>query len=625
MTSSPNQHPSIQEQHHGRSGESKSLRYLLNPNRNSVVVGEEDVVEETDNAVVTNFFDHIYQHSVAIYRTNGNTDTNNISANSTSMYTYTPWSPSTVTGSSLPSNPLTDVLENGYSMWYDLMNEQVPLQQQRRRDPQPEQNRSDILIFQNQQIVSLDDNGDHENDNGLIQRYSSRVRTTTINDKNSDKDDDATTSTDPPLVILNLHAAYLDGCSIVMNHADTLHPTIAALCDDLQSSFPHVYANVYVTPISTQTVPAHADDRDVFIVQVLGCKLWTIYANIPVPFPYPHEQVGKSTALPVPDQVRQGPILFQSILQPGDVLYIPRGYVHEAQCVPFTAASNTSATPPRPLFGSFHITIAIATHDWSLLGILRNATSDILSSTQLLPVHYRKAIDRQFGQHPTLLLEPSSSSSPPPVSQLPPLAIPESNRRDSSIVSNNAVVQLQQQIDTVLRLLQQEITVSNINQALYNKYTFHNQRASQQRNHMIQQYVTKQQQRMNDITLIHSDDIGTLIGYEASRTVTLQTYVRAVTDQEKKQIATHSNHPQQMGLNVRPEIYEDIMTILHHVKTHTSQSFQVFQLQSLIVVNNSNVSSNNHTICDMTLLSFARRCVELGALAIVPVSNATIE
>ena len=43
----------------------------------------------------------------------------------------------------------------------------------------------------------------------------------------------------------NYFAAYLDGCSVVINHADGQSPWLAALCDDLQQggTFPHACAN----------------------------------------------------------------------------------------------------------------------------------------------------------------------------------------------------------------------------------------------------------------------------------------------------------------------------------------------------------------------------------------------
>ena len=81
----------------------------------------------------------------------------------------------------------------------------------------------------------------------------------------------------------DLFHAYLDGCSVVINHADRSCPQIARLCLDLQTSFPHVYANTYVTPPNSQAVPPHADDRDVFIIQLVGKKQWKVYQTVPIP------------------------------------------------------------------------------------------------------------------------------------------------------------------------------------------------------------------------------------------------------------------------------------------------------------------------------------------------------
>jgi len=101
------------------------------------------------------------------------------------------------------------------------------------------------------------------------------------------------TTRGPHRVQPNLIHAYLDGCSIVLNHADELCPYLATLCSILQLSFPHAYVNTYVTPTQSQAVPPHADDQDVFVIQVYGEKEWKVYRNIPIPYPYPHEPIGK--------------------------------------------------------------------------------------------------------------------------------------------------------------------------------------------------------------------------------------------------------------------------------------------------------------------------------------------
>ena len=150
-----------------------------------------------------------------------------------------------------------------------------------------------------------------------------------------------------PLYGNDLFAAYLDGCSIIMNHVDRLCPNTAALCEDLQKTFPFAYANAYLTPPASQAVAAHADDRDVFVIQVYGQKAWRVYEEIPIQYPYPHEQVGKN-GMPVPPSVLEGPCSIDTVLRPGDVLYIPRGHVHQATT--YTQGDDEAIQP------SFHIT-----------------------------------------------------------------------------------------------------------------------------------------------------------------------------------------------------------------------------------------------------------------------------
>lgn len=147
------------------------------------------------------------------------------------------------------------------------------------------------------------------------------------------------------------HAAYLDGCSIVVNHLDKASLSVHSLCVDLRKDFPHAYANMYLTPPDSQAVAPHADDRDVIVVQLAGSKSWKVYPDPPIAFPYVEEQVGKSEKYPVPQATLDAKPLLDTELNVGDILYMPRGFVHEAL---------TNETGP-----SLHLTIALATADWS--------------------------------------------------------------------------------------------------------------------------------------------------------------------------------------------------------------------------------------------------------------------
>jgi ribosomal protein L16 Arg81 hydroxylase len=354
----------------------------------------------------------------------------------------------------------------------------------------------------------------------------------------------------------SLFAAFLDGCSIIVNHADFFSPWIAALCQDLQLSFPHAYANTYLTPAGCQAVSAHADDRDVLVIQIVGSKEWKVYEKIPIPYPYPHEQVGKSD-LEVPDEVLQGPVLMKRIMRPGDVLYMPRGYVHEAR-----------ALQSEP---SFHVTIALATHDWTLAGLMSNATQKLLTTI----VDYRMAVPRHVGMRDWMQV---------------PVADKEG---------------LQQHIQEAFELLQREITAKAIHDNLQHKYEQHNRRACSVRMKLIHE---KRLPKQSTAAVLSSLPV---VGREASRRVSLSTSIRVATDEEKASLPPTQ---QPRGLHVREETYDGIIFILQRLKGDTALQCRVKDLKSIIP---SIDSAPNELICDLTLLCFARQCVELGAIAIV--------
>ena len=142
---------------------------------------------------------------------------------------------------------------------------------------------------------------------------------------------------------------YLDGGSVILNKLDLAWLPIGQLCTALRKHFLHVFAVMYLTPRSSRAVPAHTDDQDVIILQLEGSKEWCIYGN-PIELPYSHEQLGKQSPI---DRKRLGPPLLRTTLRPGSVLYMPRGFAHEAR--------STDEG------GSLHVTLTIQTSDlcWS--------------------------------------------------------------------------------------------------------------------------------------------------------------------------------------------------------------------------------------------------------------------
>ncbi|MEQ1574232.1 MAG: cupin domain-containing protein [Vicinamibacterales bacterium] len=85
--------------------------------------------------------------------------------------------------------------------------------------------------------------------------------------------------------------------------------------------------NLYLTPPTKTGFPPHFDITDVFIVQCIGRKEWRIF----------NEYSGK-TELPLmetdwdPDRFVPTAPAEAMALSPGDVLYLPRGAMHQAFC-----------------------------------------------------------------------------------------------------------------------------------------------------------------------------------------------------------------------------------------------------------------------------------------------------
>lgn len=81
-----------------------------------------------------------------------------------------------------------------------------------------------------------------------------------------------------------------------------------------------VGSNVYITPQESQGLPPHYDDVEVFILQLEGEKRWRLYKpTVPLAREYslePEDRIGNPT--------------HEFTLKPGDLLYFPRGTIHQA-------------------------------------------------------------------------------------------------------------------------------------------------------------------------------------------------------------------------------------------------------------------------------------------------------
>jgi hypothetical protein len=113
-----------------------------------------------------------------------------------------------------------------------------------------------------------------------------------------------------------------DGATLVLDSVDELHRPIRRIAESLERVFHvRVQVNSYAGWRSSHGFDLHWDDHDVFILQVAGRKHWQVY-DVTRPYPLGRD-VMRSTTPPTE-------VLWEGLLQSGDLLYIPRGWWHVA-------------------------------------------------------------------------------------------------------------------------------------------------------------------------------------------------------------------------------------------------------------------------------------------------------
>lgn len=178
--------------------------------------------------------------------------------------------------------------------------------------------------------------------------------------------------------INQLYDAYCQGNTIILEGLHERWKSISIFSRHLESFFNHpVNVNMYLTPRDSQGFSPHFDTHDVFILQVEGTKHWRIYDSflcLPSPMMDESQQFIAQDKLCAP--------LYEVVLNAGDLLYIPRGYVHEA------LTSDCS---------SLHLTVGIATFSWADL------ISNALRSVSEQNVSFRKSLPIGFLNHDEMI------------------------------------------------------------------------------------------------------------------------------------------------------------------------------------------------------------------------------
>lgn len=89
-----------------------------------------------------------------------------------------------------------------------------------------------------------------------------------------------------------------------------------------------VSANAYLTPQGSQGFAHHYDTHPVLIVQTAGSKTWQLHRPLYTD-PLEHQPFGKLELSEQQwEQLRHGTPFLEAVLHPGDLLWIPRGWIH---------------------------------------------------------------------------------------------------------------------------------------------------------------------------------------------------------------------------------------------------------------------------------------------------------
>jgi ribosomal protein L16 Arg81 hydroxylase len=167
--------------------------------------------------------------------------------------------------------------------------------------------------------------------------------------------------------VARLYQEFADGSTIILPQLHARLPQLAALCRNLEHEFSARFqTNIYLTPGGAQGFKRHYDSHDVFILQIAGRKHWRLY-DTPVALPLRGQEFRPGA--------EPGAESAAFTLEPGDVAYVPRGMMHDAE-------SDDEM--------SLHITVGVLARTWHDLFV------EAVSGVSLNDVAFRRSLPTGF-------------------------------------------------------------------------------------------------------------------------------------------------------------------------------------------------------------------------------------
>jgi lysine-specific demethylase/histidyl-hydroxylase NO66 len=176
--------------------------------------------------------------------------------------------------------------------------------------------------------------------------------------------------------------AFAEGATIVLQALHRQWTPVARFCRELELALTHpVQANAYVTPAVSRGFSIHHDTHDVFVLQTHGRKAWRVYEPL-IELAGKEQRWSKELGDP-------GPPILNAELRPGDSLYIPRGFPHDAE-----AREEVS----------IHVTVGILARTW--LDVWRHVMREAADHAP-----FREALPVGFARSPETLAERIAAES----------------------------------------------------------------------------------------------------------------------------------------------------------------------------------------------------------------------
>lgn len=146
-----------------------------------------------------------------------------------------------------------------------------------------------------------------------------------VDAKNPDLKEPAYTYPSGLVDVVSAYKAFEDGATVILPQLHNHVPALSHLCRSMERQLSSRFqTNIYMTPGGeAQGFNTHYDSHDVFVLQVAGHKHWKVYGT-PVELPY------RGQAFDPHGDVEVGDITMEFELEQGDLLYLPRGIMHDA-------------------------------------------------------------------------------------------------------------------------------------------------------------------------------------------------------------------------------------------------------------------------------------------------------